>query len=260
MKERADKLVAERGLAESREKARALIMAGLVYAGQERIEKPGQMLDEDRAIELKASLPFVSRAGVKLDEALEVFRVDVSGKTAADLGASTGGFTDCLLKRGARKVYAVDVDTRQIDWSLRKDPRVVLVEKNARFLDEGDFDEEPELVTMDLAFISVLKVLPAVKRILSGGPLLALIKPQFEVGRGLVGKKGVVRDPALHEEVLRRVIEGAAVLGFRTKGLMRPSVRGQRGNQEFFVLWSAEGPGLSSRALEKALRKAVPDG
>ncbi|MCK4759176.1 MAG: TlyA family RNA methyltransferase, partial [Candidatus Aminicenantes bacterium] len=161
-KERADKVLSSRGLAESRQKAQALIMAGLVYSGEQRIEKPGQMIAVDMELSLKERLPYVSRGGLKLQEALEAFEIPVQDKIAADLGASTGGFTDCLLQKGAKMVYAVDVDTSQIDWRLREDPRVVCIEKNARYLSKGDFADIPEIVTTDLSFISVLKVLPAV--------------------------------------------------------------------------------------------------
>lgn len=236
MKDRADKIVVGLGLAESRQKAQALIMAGLVYAGGQRVEKPGQMLEGDQDIEIKETLPFVSRGGLKLDQALEDFDISVEGIIAADLGASTGGFSDCLLQRGAARVYAVDVDTRQLDAKLRADPRVIPVEKNARYLGKGDIADRLDAVTIDLSFISVLKVLPAVQGILEQGFVLSLIKPQFEVGRHQVGKRGIVRDLALHEEVLQRVAREAEGIGFQTVDVMKPSVRGQKGNQEYFIL------------------------
>lgn len=252
MKQRADQLLVACGLAASLEKARAMIMAGLVSSGGERIEKAGTMLDTEAELGVKETLPYVSRAGAKLAQALDAFGVDPGGKVAADIGASTGGFTDCLLRRGARKVYAVDVDTKQLDWRLRRDERVVLVEKNARNLVPGDLKERPDIITLDVSFISILKVLPALKNVLTGvgaragervseGVLLALIKPQFEADRGQVGKGGVVRDPAVHAEVLERVVIGAEEAGFRAQGLLRCATRGRTGNSEFFAHFSLSG-------------------
>ncbi len=257
MKERADKVLVDRRLAESRHRAQALIMAGLVFARGEKIEKPGQRISCDEEIIVREKMPYVSRGGLKLEEALDAFMVSLEGKVATDLGASTGGFTDCLLQRGARKVYAVDVDTRQLDWRLRKDPRVKLIEKNARYLSRDDFSDTLEIVTVDLSFISILKVLPAVKGFLDRGKMVALIKPQFEAGKGRVGRKGVVHDPGLHEEVLIKTIDGASKIGFNFRGLFRTSVRGQKGNQEFFVLWSLVKPALSPDRLSAILKEAV---
>jgi 23S rRNA (cytidine1920-2'-O)/16S rRNA (cytidine1409-2'-O)-methyltransferase len=256
-KERADRLVLIRGLAESRGKAQALIMAGLVTAGSRKVEKPGELLDIETRISVEEGNPFVSRGGLKLAEALEAFAVGVEGKVAADLGSSTGGFTDCLLQRGARLVYAVDVSTGQLDWKLRGDPRVVLVEKNARTLGAGDFAERPELVTMDLSFISVLRVLPAVRLFLADGDVLCLLKPQFEVGKGQVGKRGVVRNPALHEAVLNRLLQGALEWGFVVRGLHGCKVRGQRGNREFFAHWTLTGPSFSAEETREMIREVV---
>ncbi len=247
-RDRADTLVVSRGLAESRQKAQALIMAGMVYSGDTRIEKPGQLVSREAGISVRGAIPFVSRGGLKLDEALSVFGIDVRGAVAADLGASTGGFTDCLLQRGARLVYAVDVSIDQLDWRLRNDPRVRTIEKNARYLRKEDFDEAPGVVAMDLSFISVLKVLPAVKSFLGDGRLVSLLKPQFEAGRGEVGKKGVIRDPARHEAVLLRLLGEARKLGFGRRGLIKSSTPGQKGNREFFVWWElVPGYGLSAR-------------
>lgn len=257
MKDRADKVMVERGLAESRQKAQALIMAGRVFSAGKRIEKPGQKMDQDQPISLIEPMPFVSRGGLKLAGALDTLGISVAGKIAADLGASTGGFTDCLLQRAARKVFAVDVDTRQLDWRLRDDPRVVLIKKNARYLKKDDFTDPLDFITADLSFISILKVLPAVKEFIGEGLLLALIKPQFEVGKGQVGKKGVVRDPLLHEEVIDRMIEKAEKMGFHAIGLARASVRGQKGNQEFFLLWSAERPAMTPARAEVLIKEAV---
>ena len=190
MKERADKLLVGRSLAPSREKAQALIMAGLVTAGGRPVAKPGELVDAEAPLEVARPLPFVSRGGLKLEEALDRFGIDVRGLVALDIGASTGGFVDCLLKRGAVRVYAVDVDTRQLDWGLGRDPRVVAIEKNARGLVPEDLPGPPDIVTMDVSFISVLKILPALKAIPGAWTIVSLIKPQFEAGPKDVGKKG----------------------------------------------------------------------
>jgi len=256
-KERADKIIVSRGLAESCQKAQALIMAGLVFSEGQRIEKAGQRIDNDQEILVKEKMPYVSRGGLKLAEALDVFNIAVKGKAAADLGASTGGFTDCLLQRGVSRVYAVDVDIRQIDWRLREDSRVILIEKNARYLKKDDFGEEMDIVTTDLSFISVLKVLPAVKEFLDQGKLISLLKPQFEVGKGQVGKKGLVRDPCLHEEVLDKIIREALKTGFNLQDLMKSSIRGLKGNREFFVLWSLAGKSMSPEEVQRLIKEAV---
>jgi len=259
MKERADLILTRRGLAETRQKAQALIMAGLVFSGEQRVEKPGQMLDADSDLVLHGRMAFVSRGGMKLQEALAHFRIDPSGRAAADLGSSTGGFTDCLIQNGAARVYAVDVDTRQIDWRLRKDPRVVLIQKNARYLEKADFPEAIDIVTMDLAFISVLKVLPAVGFFAPRASVLALVKPQFEADRRKVGKRGVIRSPEVHEEVLNRVLAEAVGSGFMAEGVFKPSVRGQKGNQEFFVLWTRDGDSNSQDRFKTFIKEAVWD-
>jgi 23S rRNA (cytidine1920-2'-O)/16S rRNA (cytidine1409-2'-O)-methyltransferase len=256
-KERADKIVAGRGLAESPKKAQALIMAGLVFSEGQRIEKPGQMIGVDQEISLKEKMPYVSRGGLKLKEALEAFQIPIQGKVAADLGASTGGFIDCLLQKGAKRIYAVDVDIRQIDWRLREDSRVICIQKNARYLKKDDFGDALDIITTDLSFISVLKVLPAVKEFLGGGRLLSLIKPQFEVEKGQVGKKGVVRNPALHEDVLDRIIEEAHKIGFALRGLIKSSHRGQKGNREFFIFWSLEEESLGQGEVQRLIKEAV---
>jgi len=236
-KERADALLARLQLAETQREAQALIMAGLVDSAGRRVEKPGQLLDPTRPVTVRKTMPFVSRGGLKLEGALAAFAIDVRGLVAADLGASTGGFTDCLLQRGARLVYAVDVSADQLDWRLRNDARVRPVEKNARHLRAEDFPVPPEIVVMDLSFISVLKVLPAVRAFLGPGRVVSLLKPQFEAGRDEVGKRGVIRDPARHEAVLIRLLEDARALGFQMLDLIKSSTRGQKGNQEFLVHW-----------------------
>jgi 23S rRNA (cytidine1920-2'-O)/16S rRNA (cytidine1409-2'-O)-methyltransferase len=256
-RDRADTLVVSRGLAESCQKAQALIMAGMVYSGDTRIEKPGQLVSREAGISVRGAIPFVSRGGLKLDEALSVFGIDVRGAVAADLGASTGGFTDCLLQRGARLVYAVDVSIDQLDWRLRNDPRVRTIEKNARYLRREDFNEAPGVVVMDLSFISVLKVLPAVKGFLGDGRLVSLLKPQFEAGRGEVGKKGVIRDPARHEAVLLRLLEEARKLGFGRRGLIKSSTPGQKGNREFLVWWELVRDTVSPPEDAERIREVV---
>ena len=257
MKERADKLLAGRGLAPSREKAQALIMAGLVTSGGKLVEKPGQPLVRTADLSVKAPMPFVGRGGLKLAEALDKFGVSPEGLAALDVGSSTGGFTDCLLQRGARRVFAVDVDIRQLDWRLRRDPRVVTVEKNARYLAPDDIGEAPDLIVLDVSFISLLKVLPALLRIPGRWILLALVKPQFEAGRREVGRKGVVRDPAVHEAVLQRVVREAAALGLGLRGIVRCSTRGQKGNTEFFAYWAKDGEGGRPEKVRAWIRKAV---
>jgi 23S rRNA (cytidine1920-2'-O)/16S rRNA (cytidine1409-2'-O)-methyltransferase len=259
MKERADKMLVTQGLAASRHQAHALILAGDVYAEGSRIEKPGQMLDSGRKLRLKQRMPFVSRGGLKLEAALRRFEIPVRGRIGLDLGASTGGFTDCLLQEGASHVYAVDVDPRQLDWKLVNDPRVTAIKKNARYLTSGDLPGPVDLAVMDLSFISVLKVLPALSDLLDGGEVIALIKPQFEVGKGRVGKKGVVRDPSLHFEVLTRVTADADSLGFGLTGVMRSPVLGQKGNREFLVFWRPGPTSQTGESRETQIKKAVWD-
>jgi len=257
MKERADKLLAGRGLAPSQGKAQALIMAGLVTSGGRPVRKSGELVDAEAPLEVAPTLPFVGRGGLKLQEALERFGVDVRGRVALDIGASTGGFVDCLLKRGAVRVYAVDVDVKQLDWGLSKDPRVVAIEKNARSLVPKDIPEPPDVVTMDVSFISVLKILPALRTLPGGWTLVSLVKPQFEAGPKDVGRKGVVRDASVHAAVLARVIGGARELGFGPAGLMRCSTHGQKGNVEFFVRWVPGDPDLNADLVEAWIKEAV---
>jgi len=232
---RLDVLLVERGLAESRERARAVIMSGSVYTGGKRVEKPGMQIDEDIDIEVRSGLKYVSRGGQKLEKALEYFSVSPEDKVCIDCGASTGGFTDCLLKNGARLVYAVDVGYGQLAWSIRNDPRVIAMERtNIRHVTPEMLELRPELAVIDVSFISLALVLPVVRELLHGdSEVLCLIKPQFEAGRGSVGKKGVVRDPAIHEAVLEAFIEQSGRSGFCVKGLTYSPVRGPEGNIEF---------------------------
>jgi 23S rRNA (cytidine1920-2'-O)/16S rRNA (cytidine1409-2'-O)-methyltransferase len=229
----------ERGLAESRAKAQALIMAGLVFSGATRLDKPGATLAPDAPIEVRGSdHPWVSRGGVKLAHGLEHFGVDPAGLVALDIGASTGGFTDVLLQKGARRVYAVDVGHGQLAWKLRQDPRVVVLERtNARRLTAADIPEAPDLVVCDASFIGLATVLPAGLALAGpGAHLIALIKPQFEVGRARVGKGGVVRDPALHREVCERIARWLEHdIGWQVSGLAESPILGPEGNKEFLI-------------------------
>jgi 23S rRNA (cytidine1920-2'-O)/16S rRNA (cytidine1409-2'-O)-methyltransferase len=235
-KRRIDSLLVEKGLVESRAKAQALIMAGEVKVEGKAAIKPGTLVAEEAEITLLKPPPFVSRGGIKLEFALDQFRLDVSSKVAADIGASTGGFTDCLLQRGASRIYALDVGYGQLDYRLRKDKRVVVMERvNARY--PISLPEKVDLATIDLSFISVDKVLPSVARLLKDdGYLLVLLKPQFEAKRSEVGKGGIVRQPQVHARVIGRFIAWAVGQGFRVGGLVASPILGAEGNREFFVL------------------------
>ena len=226
----------ERKLVESRAKAQVLIMAGEVIVAGRTMIKPGTPVNEEAAITILESPPFVSRGGIKLEYALGQFQLDVSGRVVADIGASTGGFTDCLLQREASRVYAVDVGYGQLDYRLRQDSRVVVMERlNARY--PIPLPEKIDLATIDLSFISVKKVIPSVAKLLKDkGYLLVLIKPQFEAKRGEVGKGGVIKEPLLHATVLGRFIAWMVEYGFRLKGLVASPILGSSGNKEFFVL------------------------
>jgi len=223
-------------LVESRAKAQALIMAGQVVVSGKAAVKPGTLVTEEAVIDMIKPPPFVGRGGVKLDYALDQFQLDVSDKGVADIGASTGGFTDCLLKRGARRVYAVDVGRGQLDYRLRRDSRVVVMERiNARY--PFQLPEKVDLATMDLSFISVEKVIPSVATLLNDrGHLLVLIKPQFEAKRNEVGKGGIIKNPLLHATVLGRFVAWVVNHGLRLKGLIASPILGASGNREFFVL------------------------
>ena len=239
MKKRLDVLVFEQGKAESREKAKALIMAGLVYADGKRCDKAGTSFPEEVSIEVRGSaLPYVSRGGLKLEKALKVFPVELTGKVCLDIGASTGGFTDCMLQNGAVRVYSIDVGRGQLAWKLRNDPRVVCMEKtNIRYVKPEDLPELSDFASADVSFISLLKVLPAVKDLLKENSLIVcLIKPQFEAGRTQVGKHGVVKDPAVHEEVITKVLEAALSLGLQPEGLDFSPIKGPEGNIEYLAL------------------------
>jgi 23S rRNA (cytidine1920-2'-O)/16S rRNA (cytidine1409-2'-O)-methyltransferase len=241
LKQRLDVVVVERGLAPSRERARALILAGVVLVDGRVVSKAGTPVAADAVVTLvRPDHPYVGRGGVKLVGALDAFGVDPAGRRALDVGASTGGFTDVLLRRGAASVIALDVGHNQLDWRLRTDPRVIVREGvNARALTPGDVPHRVSLVTIDVAFISLAYILPALPPYLdaSAGPadLVALVKPQFEAGRHEVGKHGLVTDPAVHEAVLARVTEAAAALGLVRAGMMPSPITGATGNREFFL-------------------------
>ena len=237
-KERIDKLLLERGLVTSREKAKALIMAGQVIVNDKRVDKAGEMVPGEADIRIKGDqLPFVNRGGLKLEHAINHFNIDVNGKIAVDVGASTGGFTDCLLQRGISKVYAVDVGYGQMDLKVKNDARVVPIERtNIRDMSRDNIPEEADIAVIDVSFISLIKVLPHVIPLLKGkGEVLALIKPQFEVGKGEVGKGGIVRDDKKVEKVLHNVRAFSEESGLEVAGLTRSPILGAKGNREFLI-------------------------
>jgi 23S rRNA (cytidine1920-2'-O)/16S rRNA (cytidine1409-2'-O)-methyltransferase len=233
---RLDQLLVERGLAPSREKAQALILAGQVLLNGQRADKAGRTVPDDSRIELLEPPRYVGRGGFKLEAALEHFQIPVDGRICLDVGSSTGGFTDCLLQRGAARVYAIDVGTGQLDWKLRNHPRVVVHEKvNARYLSAREVPEPISLAVADVSFISVTMILPAVAPLLAdGAEMVILVKPQFELERHQVGKGGIIRDPALHQQACRRVEQAVERLGFRTAIIPSP-ILGAEGNQEFLL-------------------------
>ncbi|HEY8909756.1 MAG TPA: TlyA family RNA methyltransferase [Desulfosporosinus sp.] len=240
-KERIDVLMVRNGLVASREKAKATIMTGIVFVGGQRVDKPGTELPIDVLIELKGdTLPFVSRGGLKLAKAVETFQLPFKDQVVADIGSSTGGFTDCVLQNGAQRVYAVDVGYGQLDWKLRSDPRVVSMERvNARYLTQDSLPEKVDWVVSDVAFISITKIFTAMLAILKDdGQVLTLIKPQFEAGREFVGKKGVVKDGKIHKQVLEAVLSQAENAGFQVLGLDYSPIRGPEGNIEYLA-WLA---------------------
>jgi 23S rRNA (cytidine1920-2'-O)/16S rRNA (cytidine1409-2'-O)-methyltransferase len=235
-KTRLDQLLVERGLADSREKARALILAGHVMVEGQKSDKPGHSFPSECRVDVTERMPYVSRGGFKLAAALEHFHVDVTGMICLDVGSSTGGFTDCLLQRGAARVWAVDVGHGQLDWKLRNDPRVVVREGvNARYLEAADFPEAFDLAVCDASFISATSLIPAIARLLrKRGEMVILVKPQFEVGKGQVGKGGIVRDPELHRGACDRVQALVETLGF-SASLIDSPILGAEGNREFLL-------------------------
>lgn len=235
-KTRLDVLLTERGLQESRQRAQATIMSGQVFVNDQRVDKPGTAVDQGAKIEIRGkTLRYVSRGGLKLEKAMAAFPIRLEGAVCADIGASTGGFTDCMLQNGAAKVYAVDVGYGQFAWKLRSDPRVVCMERtNARYLTPEQIPDELDFASIDVSFISLRLILPAVHGLLKeNGQVACLIKPQFEAGREKVGKKGVVRDPAVHEEVLEQFLKNAKDSGFTVLGITYSPIQGPEGNIEY---------------------------
>ena len=252
-KERADVALVQRGLCDSREKAQAAIMAGQAYRGQTKIRKSSETVLPEEELTLRApAMPYVSRGALKLEKAIRVFGADLRGKVVLDIGASTGGFTDVSLRAGARRVYAVDVGYGQLDWKLRNDPRVTVMERtNARYLTPEQFDEKPEVTVMDVSFISIGLILPAAISIMGDtGVFYTLIKPQFEAGRDKVGKKGVVREASVHAEVLEKVIRQADSLGWSVCALDYSPITGPEGNIEFLAEIRKGGTGAPPADVE----------
>ena len=262
-KVRLDQLVFDLGYTESRERAKTTIMSGLVFVNGQRADKPGTPVAPDAKIEVRGeAIPFVSRGGFKLDKALQVFPIDPSGKSCIDCGASTGGFTDVLLQHGAAKVYAVDVGYGQLAWKLRNDPRVVNLERtNLRYVTAEQIPELLELAVMDVSFISIKLILPAVKALLvPGADLVCLIKPQFEAGRDEVGKKGVVRDSGVHCQVIRGILDFAPQIGLSVMGLDFSPIKGPEGNIEYICHMKNgcyEGASIDVEALVNASHEAL---
>ena len=236
-KERLDKLLVERGLVETRAKAQSLILAGRVLVNDQRIDKAGHLIEAGATVRIKEGLPYVSRGGIKLAAALDHFSIDPSGKYCLDVGASTGGFTDCLLQRGAASIVALDVGYGQLDWRLRQDPRVEVREQiNARYLSPEDFARQFDIVVSDVSFISLTKILPALVPLLNQtGILILLIKPQFEAGRGEVGKGGIVRNPVVQKRVVEEVVRFAGNEGLTCRGTTESPILGSDGNREFLA-------------------------
>lgn len=239
MKKRLDVILFERGLAESREKAKIAIMEGIVYVDNQKSDKPGSMYKEDCKIEVRGvKNPYVSRGGLKLEKAMKTFNIDLKDLVAMDIGASTGGFTDCMLKNGCKKVYSVDVGYGQLDWKLRNDPRVVNLERtNIRYIDKSLIEDKIDFFSVDVSFISLKLVLPVVHEIIKDGALgVCLIKPQFEAGKEKVGKKGVVRDKQVHQEVVENIINFCTKNGFAVLDLDFSPIKGPEGNIEYLML------------------------
>lgn len=257
MKERADVLLVKKNLAPSREKAKTMIMAGEAFIGTERIAKAGQMIDTDADITVKGhSLKYVSRGGFKLEKIIENCGIDLTEKVCMDIGSSTGGFTDCMLSHGAKKVYAVDVGYNQLAYSLRVDPRVVVMERtNVRYLDREDLDDAMDFISIDVSFISLELVLPkAVSYLSDEGKIAALIKPQFEAGKGKVGKGGIVSDPKVHVDVLNKMYELVSGLGMYPEVLTYSPIQGATGNTEFLMLMTKDADAAAEVDIEAVVR------
>ncbi|KQU59664.1 TlyA family RNA methyltransferase [Rossellomorea marisflavi] len=250
-KQRLDILLVEQGLFETREKAKRAVMAGLVYSNEMRLDKPGEKISEDSPLTVKGKvMPYVSRGGLKLEKALKEFDITTENKVLLDIGASTGGFTDCALQNGAKMSYALDVGYNQLAWKLRKDERVVVMERtNFRYVKPEDLEGEmPDLASIDVSFISLSLILPVLKTLLvQGGDCIALIKPQFEAGREQVGKKGIVRDPSVHKAVIQKIIDLSLNEGYDIQGLSYSPITGGDGNIEFLIhlKWQGREEGVS---------------
>lgn len=264
-KERLDVLLVERGLAETREKAKRAVMAGLVFSNESRLDKPGEKVSADIPLTIKGKvMPYVSRGGLKLEKALKVFDLEIEGKTLLDIGSSTGGFTDCALQNGAKMSYALDVGYNQLAWKLRQDERVVVMERtNFRYVTPADLSAGmPDFASIDVSFISLKLILPVLKTLLvPGSDTVALVKPQFEAGREQVGKKGIVRDPKIHEAVLDKIIQFALGLGYDVKDVSYSPITGGDGNIEFLLhlYWSSskeEGENLLKAQTDKIVKEA----
>jgi len=259
-KERLDILLVKRGFFESREKARSAIMAGVVFVSGQKEDKPGSKVDAEAEIVIKENVhPYVSRGGLKLEKAIKVFGIDLKSKTAIDIGASTGGFTDCMLKNGASKVFAVDVGYGQLAWELRNDERVVCMERtNIRYVEPEQLGMLVDFASIDVSFISLKKVIPvAIKLLTDEGELVCLIKPQFEAGRDKVGKKGVVKDPKVHEDVIKDIVAFVIGTGLKVKGLDFSPIRGPEGNIEYLIYLSKKDGSSDLEGLFNEVPKIV---
>lgn len=263
MRERIDKLLVERGFAESRNRAQSLVMAGQVLVGNQRIDKPGHLVEATAEIRIKGEAPrYVSRGGLKLEAALSRFDVDPRGKNCIDVGASTGGFTDCLLQHGAARVWAVDVGHNQLAWRIRQDPRVEVIEGlNARNLNERSWPVKFDLATVDVSFISLTKILPALVEVMTEeADCVALIKPQFEVGKGEVGKGGIVSDPDKHRRVLTEIVDYSRHTGLGVVDLIESPILGAEGNREFLIhLARAATSGPVEQGLDRLIRDLISE-
>ncbi|MBC8588429.1 TlyA family RNA methyltransferase [Paratissierella segnis] len=258
-KKRADILLFEKGLVDSREKGKRVIMEGSVYIGTRRIDKPGEYIEESENIIIKTNpIIYVSRGGLKLEKAIESFDLDLSNLIAMDIGASTGGFTDCMLKNGAKKVFAVDVGYGQLDWKLRNDPRVIVMERtNIRNVTSDDIGEEIDFISIDVSFISLTLVLPVAKKLLAhDGKIVALVKPQFEAGRERVGKKGIVRDKKTHFDTIKKVVEFSKEIGLIANSLVFSPITGTTGNIEFLLYLKNSGDYINDDFILKTIVEA----
>lgn len=261
-KERLDTILVKRGYFQSREKARGSIMAGVVFVNNEKVDKPGAKFAQDVSIEIKSNInPYVSRGGLKLEKAINVFNIDLKGKTAIDIGASTGGFTDCMLKNGAVKVFAVDVGYGQLAWELRKDERVVCMERtNIRYVKPEDIGMLTDFASIDVSFISLKKVLPVAKELIKDqGEILCLVKPQFEAGREKVGKHGVVREPEIHREVIESTVSFALEIGLKVRGLTYSPIKGPEGNIEYLLYLSKQEGTTDKGKLDAEISRVVEE-